>query len=96
MNNEEFQRIVIEELKGIKQNVGGLKEGQNNLEVGQQQLVERVGELEKRQENLEIGLRDLGKGQREIKKELGFVWDDIKKIDNRLEEQEIKISKVVS
>lgn len=89
MTNEEFQRIVLRELKGLKKDVGGLEKGQQNLEEGQRNL-------EKRQGNLEDGQKRLEKGQREIKRELSFIWDDIKKIDNRLEEQEIEIKKVSS
>lgn len=67
MTNEEFQKIVLQELKT-------LKEGQQKLEEGQQKLEE---------------------GQKEIRKELNFVWEDIKRIDNRLEKQEVKIRKVL-
>lgn len=82
MTNEEFQRIVLEEFKGIKEDIGAIKEDVEGLK-------EDVGGLKKDVEGLK-------KGQREIRRELGFVWDGIKKIDNRLEEQKVKISKVIS
>ncbi|MGM0397234.1 MAG: hypothetical protein ACQEP4_09310 [Bacillota bacterium] len=46
MTNEEFQRIVLEELSG-------LKEGQGKLETGQKKLEGRIGSLEGRMESLE-------------------------------------------
>ena len=81
MTNEEFQKIVLQELKT-------LKEGQQKLEEGQQKL-------EEGQQKLEEGQQKLEEGQKEIRKELNFVWEDIKRIDNRLEKQEVKIRKVL-
>ena len=74
MTNEEFQKIVLQELKTLKEGQQKLEEGQQKLEEGQQKLEE---------------------GQKEIRKELNFVWEDIKRIDNRLEKQEVKIRKVL-
>ena len=47
------------------------------LTRGQKRLEDRVA-------NLEAGQKKLEKGQKQIRKELRFVWDDIKKLDNRI------------
>ena len=80
MTNEEFQNIVLEKLEKLEGDVGGLKDSQRKLEDGQRKL--------------EDGQRKLEDGQREIRKELNYVWDDIKRIESRLEKQEIKIRKI--
>ena len=49
-----------------------------------QKLNEKVGNLDGKVDNLE-------QGQKEIKQELNFMWDDIKRIDNRLAKQEGQI-----
>ena len=52
MDNQEFQRIVLEELKGIR-------EGQKSLELRQRNLEEGQKSLELRQKNLEEGQESL-------------------------------------
>ena len=47
------------------------------LTRGQKRLEDRVA-------NLEAGQKKLEKVQKQIRKELRFVWDDIKKLDNRI------------
>lgn len=61
-------------LKQILSELSSLKEGQSRLELGQEQL----GQGQKR----------LEKGQDDIRSELHYIWDDIKKIDARLTKQE--------
>ena len=56
MTNEEFQKIVLEELRS-------LKEGQRALET-------RLANVEEGQKGLESRFINLEEGQREIKKEL--------------------------
>lgn len=56
MDSEQFQKIVLEQLKM-------LTDGQKTLE----------------------------QGQKEIKNELKYMWDDIKKIDSRLSSQEEEV-----
>lgn len=45
--------------------------------------------------SLENGQTELRMGQEEIKRELKFVWEDIKRLDNRLERQEIKVKNIL-
>jgi len=50
--------------------------------------------MEGRLGSLEEGQNEMKKDINEIKLEQRFMWEDIKKIDNRLERQEIKLRKV--
>jgi len=59
-----------------------------SLEQGQQEIRADVADLKAGQAKLEAGQKKLEQGQREIRKELKFIWEDIKKIDNRLTIQE--------
>ena len=63
MINEEFQRIVLEELKKLNEKVSNLEIGQQNLEKGQRNLEVGQQNLEKGQRNLEVGQQNLEKGQ---------------------------------
>ncbi|WP_207207934.1 hypothetical protein [Xylanivirga thermophila] len=45
--------------------------------------------------SLKSDLGSLKEGQKGIRKELRFVWDDLKRIDRRLEKQESKIKQVL-
>jgi len=101
MTNEEFQKLVLEKLGGIEGRIDTLEGRLGNLEEGQIKLEGRLNNLEEGQiklegrlNNLEEGQRKLEKGQEDIKRELRYIWDDIKRIDNRLEKQEIKLKKV--
>ncbi|MDN5303081.1 MAG: hypothetical protein PWQ60_2595 [Thermoanaerobacteraceae bacterium] len=78
---EEILKKILEKVDGIENSVTELKEGQKRLEERQAKLEEGQKRLEERQVKLE-------EGQKEIRKELKFIWDDIKKIDNRLIAQE--------
>lgn len=66
MTNEEFQRIVLEELKNLNGKVDGLEQGQGNLEQGQMKLEERQKNLEQGQMRLEERQRNLEQGQMKL------------------------------
>ncbi len=53
-----------------------------------QQILDELKELKQGQVKLEQGQAELKHGQKEIRQELKYVWDDIKKLDQRLTEQE--------
>ncbi|SHJ99584.1 hypothetical protein [Paramaledivibacter caminithermalis] len=72
---------ILNELKTIKSDISDLKTGQSKLEKG-------MTNLEKGQAKLEKSVANLEKGQQEIKKEISFMWEDIKRLDNRLTKQE--------
>lgn len=71
---EQMLKQILDELKGIKEN--------------QIQTNQRLDKLEKGQTTLEIGQTKLEQGQQEIKRELRYMWDDIKRLDSRLAKQE--------
>ncbi len=77
MTNEEFQKIVLEELRGLKEGQEQLVSRMEQLETGQEQLVGRMERLETGQEQLvgrierlEIGQKQLEVGQGEIRKDI--------------------------
>lgn len=88
MTNEEFQKIVLEELKGLREDVADLKEGQLKLEQGQSNLEEGQLKLEQRQSKLE-------QGQEEIKRELRAVVEQTAVLIEFREEINIKIDKII-
>ncbi|MDN5313553.1 MAG: hypothetical protein PWQ68_2527 [Thermoanaerobacteraceae bacterium] len=61
-------------LKKILEKVDGIENSVTELKEGQKRLEERQANLEE--------------GQKEIRKEIKFIWDDIRKLDNRLFAQE--------
>ncbi len=80
MTNEEFQKIVLEELRGLREGQESLKVGQKRLEERQKKLEERQKkleerqkQLEERQKQLEVRQKSLELGQKEIKGELRAV-----------------------
>lgn len=64
--NEEFQKLVLEELRSIKSDINILKEGQGKLEEGQVKLEE--------------GLAKLEVGQNGFEKKLDAVYDQTAKL----------------
>ena len=71
--------------------IGGMK--MTNEEF-QKIVLEKLEKLEWDVGSLKDGQIKLEDGQREIRKELNYVWDDIKRIESRLEKQETKIRKI--
>lgn len=81
MTNEEFQRIVLEELKSLKEGQRSLEEGQRSLEEGQR--------------SLEKGQRSLEEGQREIKKELKAITEQTADLTEFREETNAKLDTII-
>ncbi|MCM8710494.1 hypothetical protein M2651_05575 [Clostridium sp. SYSU_GA19001] len=81
---EQILKQILEKLNSMETDIKELKAGQAKLEKGQ-------AKLEAGQAKLEAGQAKLEKGQQEIKAELKFMWDDIKKLDNRLSAQENEV-----
>ena len=71
--------------------IGGMKMTNDEF---QKIVLEKLEKLEWDVGSLKDGQIKLEDGQREIRKELNYVWDDIKRIDSRLEKQETKIRKI--
>ena len=45
MTNEEFQKMVLEELKGLKEGQNELNSKVDRLEIGQQELIKQVNAI---------------------------------------------------
>jgi len=80
MTNEEFQKIILEEIRALRGEVVELKQGQTRLEQRQTKLEEGQTRLEQRQTKLEEGQTRLE--QRQTKLEEG---------QTRLEQRQIKL-----
>lgn len=55
------------------------------------QILEKLNSMETDIKELKAGQAKLEQGQQEIKSVLKFMWDDIKKLDNRLSQQEDEV-----
>jgi uncharacterized coiled-coil protein SlyX len=73
MDNEKFQELVLQQLKS-------LTEGQSRLE-------DRMSRLEATQQKQGHDILTIKKDVKELKSEVRYVWDDIKKLDTRLTAQ---------
>ncbi|OPX44907.1 chromosome partition protein Smc [Ruminiclostridium hungatei] len=91
MTNEEFQILVLEELKGIKSDISDLKSGQGTLESGMRALEEgqkrlegRQGALEEGQKRLEERQGALEEGQKRLEERQGVLDEGQNRIENKL------------
>lgn len=105
MSNEEFQKLVLEELRSLKNDMSGLKEGQHKLEEGQRKLEEGQHNLEAGQRRLEARVEKLENKldavyeqtaqlvefRNEVNQKLDNIIEDNKSIHEILGEHEISI-----
>ena len=75
MTNEEFQLVVLDELRNLKEGQKRLEEGQRGLEEGQKSLEEGQKSLEEAQKSLEEGQKGLEEGQMRLEKKLDVVFE---------------------
>lgn len=75
MSNEEFQKLVLGELRSLKNDMSGLKEGQRSLGEGQKSLEEGQKRLEDRQVKLENIMEKFEKRQDRFEKKLDVVYE---------------------
>ena len=78
MTNEEFQKVVLEELRRIHARIGRLEEGQEKmnartgkLEEGQKEMNARIGKLEEGQAAMNARIGKLEEGQKEMNTRIG-------------------------
>ncbi|MDK2920150.1 MAG: hypothetical protein PWQ37_2883 [Candidatus Petromonas sp.] len=71
---EQMLKQILNEIKTIKTDISELKQGQAKLEQGQARLEANQAKLEA--------------GQQDIRRELNYIWSDIKRLDTRLSQQE--------
>ena len=95
MTNEEFQKIVLEELKGLREDVAGLKEGQSNLEEGQLKLEQGQSNLEEGQLKLEQGQSNLEEGQLKLEQRQSNLEEGQLKLEQGQEEIKRELRAVV-
>ncbi|MBO8129670.1 MAG: hydrolase [Peptococcaceae bacterium] len=88
----------LDQIDELRQDVKRLYEGQNLLQQEVKQLREGQNTLEKGQHKLEQGqdtlqqeVKQLREGQEEILTNIKYLWEDIKRIDDRFSGQERKI-----
>lgn len=80
MDNEKFQELVLQQFQAITGELKALIEGQKDFQKDVQGLKMDV-------QGLKSGQGKLQKDVTSIKTELGYVWDDVKKLDSRLSAQ---------
>jgi len=92
MNSENFQKVVLEELRALREGQTKLEEGQSKLEQGQAKLEQGQAKLEQSQAKLEQGQAKLEEGQARIERKL----DDMEvKNANRHLEIESKLNALI-
>ena len=95
MTNEEFQKIVLEELRSLKEGQKQLETGQKQLEVGQKQLEAGQRQLEAGQRQLETGQKQLEAGQKEIRKDLKAVIEQTADLTEFRQEANEKLDSLI-
>ncbi|HEX3029237.1 MAG TPA: hypothetical protein VHT34_08030 [Clostridia bacterium] len=91
MTNEEFQKLVIEELKGLKEGQKSLEEGQKSLEEGQKSLEEGQKRIEKKLDAVYDQTAFLTEFRTEANMKLDSIIEDNKSIHEMLGEHEVSI-----
>jgi len=99
MDNQEFQEIVLEELRGLREDIQQLENSHEsieemlkNLELIQQKLANRLEQLEKKIDEIyeeTVHLNELGK---KVNDEFHKLSETQKSITEVVEEHEIEIS----
>lgn len=80
-----LRAVIREEMQPINERLVNLEQGQQAF---RQEMRQELQQVNKRLDKLEQGQKKLQKDVTTIKKELSAVWDDIKRLDNRLSAQE--------
>ena len=98
MKNEEFQSLVLSELRELKADVSGLKGGQNSLKEGQNSLRAEVNSLKEGQIRIEKKLdavynqtADLTEFRTEVNMKLNSLLEDNKSFHEIVGEHEVSI-----
>lgn len=85
MTNDEFQKIVLEELKTLKEGQRGLEKGQNDLEKGQKDLENGLRGLEDRLKVLEDGQRVTNKALESVIEQTADLTEFREEVNSKLE-----------
>lgn len=102
MNNEEFQSLVLSELRELRADVSGLKEGQSSLKEGQSSLRADVSSLKEGQASLRAdvnslkeGQKSLEEGQKRIEKKLDAVYNQTADLTEFKTEVNMKLNRLI-
>ena len=109
MTNEEFQKIVLEELRKLNGKVDNLEQGQTRLEQSQikleqgqtkleqsqAKLEQGQAKLEQSQTKLEQGQSNLEQGQEDIRKDIKSIIEQTADLTEFREEINAKVDKVI-
>jgi peptidoglycan hydrolase CwlO-like protein len=95
VSNEEFQKLVLEELRSLKNDMSGLKEGQHKLEAGQRKLEEGQHKLEEGQHNLEAGQKRLEARVEKLERKLDAVYEQTAQLVEFRNEVNLKLDNII-
>ncbi len=91
MTNEEFQRIVLEELKSLKEGQRSLEKGQRSLEEGQREIkkelkaiTEQTADLTEFREETNVKLDTIIEENEILKELIGKHEVDIRRLQRRI------------
>lgn len=95
MTNEEFQILVVDELRSIKGDLTTLKEGQKALEQGQVSLEQGQVSFDQRLVSIEQRMVALEDGQNRIEKKLDAVYDQTANLTEFRTEANMKLNHII-
>ena len=81
---EELMRQVLSELKDLK----------TGMDSRFDKVDSKLEKVESRLDNIESDVKLLKKDTKEIKHNINYIWEDIKRMDDRLVDQEKKVEKL--
>ncbi|RYD02602.1 hypothetical protein N752_25070 [Desulforamulus aquiferis] len=88
MTNEEFQKLVLEQLGSINKRLNSIDEGQERLES-------KVGSLEEGQIRLESKVGSLEEGQIRLESKVGSLEEGQIRLESKVDKLEIRIENEV-
>jgi hypothetical protein len=101
MTNEEFQKIVLQELKEMKSKIGNLETGQDEvgkrlskMETGQDEIGKRLLKMETGQDEIKTNLSDMKTRQDEIYQVVSAIEHSNQVGKSELDSHNIRIAKV--
>ena len=95
MSNEEFQSLVLEELRGIRGDINYLKEGQTRLEHRLERVENRVESVENRLESVENRLESVENRLESVENKLDAVYEQTAILTEFRTEANMKLDKLM-
>ncbi len=94
MTNEEFQKIVLEELRSLKEGQRNLEEGQRNLKEGQRNLEEGQREIKKELKGITEQTADLTEFREETNAKLDTIIEENEILKELIGKHEVDIRRI--